>query len=154
MSLPIKTCAIFGHSEIEITNELEQKIIFTFKELISIGVDTFYFGGLGMFDGLCYKILTELKERYPHIKRVFCLFDQRHLRYNKRPKWLKEQSYDDFIYFDLDFNWWYKRIYYRNCAVIDRSDIVLFYAENRQNSGAYKALRYAKKKNKNIINLV
>ena len=38
--------------------------------------------------------------------------------------------------------------------MIDASDFVVFYAENREDSGAYKAYRYAKlKKNKQIFNL-
>ena len=38
--------------------------------------------------------------------------------------------------------------------MIDCSDYVIFYAENREKSGAYKAYKYAKKKKrKDIINL-
>ena len=38
--------------------------------------------------------------------------------------------------------------------MIDNSDVIIFYAENRANSGAYKAYRYAKsKKGKWVINL-
>ena len=47
-----------------------------------------------------------------------------------------------------------KRIYYRNCAMIDKSDIVIFYAEDRENSGDYKALKYAKQKKKLYFNLI
>ena len=36
----------------------------------------------------------------------------------------------------------------------DESDVVIFYAEERENSGAYKAYKYAKgKKEKYIVNL-
>ena len=79
--------------------------------------------------------------------------DPRHVRINKRPKWLKTEDYEEFVYLDLQFEWWYQRIYYRNCAMIDRSDIVLFYVEERENSGAYKAYKYAKLKKKETINL-
>ena len=37
--------------------------------------------------------------------------------------------------------------------MIDKSDVVIFYAEERENSGAYKAFNYAKQKKKEIINL-
>lgn len=148
-----KTCSVFGHSKVEITKELENKLIETFKELIEKGYANFYFGGFGMFDELCHKIVSELKRTYNHIKRIFCLSDPRHLRVNKRPKWLKNEDYEDFVYLDLEFDWWYQRIYYRNCAMIDQSDIVIFYAEERENSGAYKAFKYAKQKKKEIINL-
>ena len=38
--------------------------------------------------------------------------------------------------------------------MIDKSDIVLFYVEERENSGAYKAFKYAKQKKKEIINFL
>ena len=151
VSLIYKACSVFGHSKIKITKELEDKLIATFEDLIKQGCEYFYFGGFGMFDDLCYKIVSKLKETHNHIKRIFCLFDPRHLRINKRPKWLKSEEYEEIIYLDLDFDWWYKRIYYRNCAIIDRSDIVLFYIRQNKNSGAYKAYKYAAKNKKTII---
>ena len=52
------------------------------------------------------------------------------------------------------FEGWYKSIYFRNCAMIDKSDFIIFYAEEREDSGAYKAYKYAKKKKgKRLINL-
>lgn len=88
-----------------------------------------------------------------NIKRIFCLSDPRHLRINKRPKWLKNENYEEFVYLDLEFDWWYKRIYYRICAMIDRSDFVLFYVEEREDSGAYKIYKYARLKKKETMNL-
>ena len=38
--------------------------------------------------------------------------------------------------------------------MIDQSDFIIFYAECKENSGAYKAYKYAqKKRGKQIINL-
>jgi len=150
----ISTCSVFGHSKIEITKELEDRLIATFEDLIKQGCEYFYFGGFGEFDDLCHKIISKLKNTYPHIQRIFCLSDPRHQRISKRPKWLKDEDYEEFIYLDLDFDWWYQRIYYRNLAMIDRSDIVVFYVEERENSGAYKAYKYAKQKKKTIINIL
>ena len=149
----LSTCSIFGHSKIKITKELEEKLTATFGNLIKQGCKYFYFGGFGEFDELCHKVVSELKDKYPHIQRIYCLSDPRHLQRNKRPKWLRNEDYEEFIYLDLEFDWWYQRIYYRNCAMIDRSDIIIFYVEEREQSGAYKAYKYAKKKKKNIINL-
>ena len=149
----IKTCSVFGHRIIEITKDLEDKLFQIFKNLIDEGCEYFYFGGFGMFDDLCHKVVSKLKLRYSHIKRIFCLSDPRHLRINKRPKCLRNEDYEDFIYLDLDFDWWYQRIYYRNCAMIDKSDIIIFYVQERENSGAYKALKYAKQKKKFLINI-
>ena len=150
----IKTCSVFGHSAIEITKTIENKLFETMEDLIKKGCEYFCFGGFGMFDELCHKIVSELKLTYRHIKRIFCLSDPRHLRINKRPKWLNSEDYEEFIYLDLEFDWWYQRIYYRNCAMIDKSDIIIFYVEERENSGAYKAFKYATQKKKKIINLL
>ena len=37
--------------------------------------------------------------------------------------------------------------------MIDESDYCVFYVANTQNGGAYKAMQYAKRKKKAIINL-
>ena len=37
--------------------------------------------------------------------------------------------------------------------MIDKSDVIIFYAQEKENSGAYKAYKYALKKKKHIINL-
>jgi len=36
-----------------------------------MGVDTFLFGSKSRFDSLCLEIVTDIKEKYPHIKRVY-----------------------------------------------------------------------------------
>lgn len=150
-----KSCSFFGHRKINILSELLEKLKATVKELIEDGgVSVFYFGGFGEFDDLCWRVVTELKEKYCYIKRVFCLSDRRYLRESKRPRWLKDEDYEEFIYIELSFDWWYQRIYYRNVEIINRSDYIIFYAEEREESGAYKALKYANKCKKSIINLV
>lgn len=37
--------------------------------------------------------------------------------------------------------------------MIEKSDYVIFYAKNKQDSGANKALKYAKKRKKEYVNL-
>ena len=148
-----KTCSVFGHRKINITKEIEEKLYFIFEELIKNGCEIFYFGGFGEFDELCHEVITKLKETYTQIKRIYCLSDRRHLKLSKRPCWLKNEDYEEFIYIDLDFDWWYQRLYYRNCAIIDKSDVVIFYVEKREDSGAYKAYKHANRKKKTIFNI-
>lgn len=149
-----KSCSVFGHHKIEITEQLKAKLTTTLENLISQeDVKYFYFGGFSEFDDLCWRIVTELKKVYPDIYRIFCLSDPRHLRPLKRPKWLKNEDYEEITYLDLDFDYWYTRIYFRNCEMINRSDYVVFYVNHSEESGAYKALQYAIKKKKQIINI-
>lgn len=99
-----KSCSVFGHSKIKITKELENNLKSTFKMLITQeNVKYFYFGGFGEFDDLCHSIITELKNEYPEVYRIFCLSDPRHQRLSKRPKWLKEEDYEEITYLDLKF---------------------------------------------------
>ncbi len=149
-----KICSFFGHREIVIDSKLKQQIKETIILLIlKENVCIFYFGGFGDFDECCWEIVTELKKTYSHIKRVYCLEKEDwQYRKNKRPKRLADDRYEDFIYLPLTFDYWYTAIYYRNCAMIEYSDFVVFYAEEKENSGAYKAYKYAVKKKKKIIN--
>lgn len=67
-----KTCCFFGHRKIDETAELKNRLYEIIKNLIvNENVDTFLFGSKSEFDDLCHKIVTELKERYPHIKRIY-----------------------------------------------------------------------------------
>ena len=57
-----KTCAVFGVSDVNITNELYAKATVEIFKSIGLGCRVFYFVGYGDFDDLCYKIVTKIKE--------------------------------------------------------------------------------------------
>lgn len=66
------TCCFFGHRTINETEELKAKITEEIERLITEKkVDTFLFGSKSQFDALYLKLVTFLKEKYPHIKRVY-----------------------------------------------------------------------------------
>ena len=149
-----KICSFFGHRNVEITDELYTITTAEIQKSVDFGCRIFYFGGYGDFDNLCYKIVTKIKEENPqlNIKRTYCVPQERYLRKNVR--YFRREDYDDIIYLMPSFEGWYKSIYFRNCAMIDESTYVIFYAEERNNSGAYKAYQYAKKKKgKHVFNL-
>ena len=149
-----KICSFFGHRDIEITDKLYATTTAEIMKSVDFGCRIFYFGGYGDFDALCYKIVTKIKRENPelNIKRIYCVPREEYLRKNVR--YFKREEYDDVIYLMPSFDGWYKSIYFRNCAMIDESQVVIFYAEERQNSGAYKAYKYAeRKRDKYIVNL-
>lgn len=148
-----KSCSFFGHRNIESNDDLKSRLINIVERLIKDNFGIFYFGGFGEFDDMCYKVVTELKKKYPHIRRVFCLYDTRHKRIDRRPEWLRVEEYEEYIYLDIDYDYWYTRIYYRNIEIINRSDFVIFYAKDIATSGAYKALKYAISRKVKFINL-
>lgn len=148
-----KVCSFFGHREIELTEELYAITLAAIKKSLDFGCRVFYFGGYGEFDELCYKIVTQIKEENTalELKRIYCVPQERHLRKGGR---FRRENYEEVVYLMPAFEGWYKSIYFRNCAMIDKSDFIIFYAEEREDSGAYKAYKYAKKKKgKRLINL-
>ncbi len=149
-----KICSFFGHRDVEITEQLHTTLTAEIWKSLDFGCRIFYFGGYGDFDDLCYKITTKIKEENPTlaIKQIYCVSQERYL--HKDVRYFKRENYDEVIYLIPSFDGWYKSIYFRNCAMIDNSDYIIFYAEEREDSGAYKAYKYAKKKKeKHIINL-
>ena len=66
------TCCFIGHREINVTDELKEKLREVIERLITEeSVDTFLFGSKSQFDDLCWDIVTEIKKKYSHIKRIF-----------------------------------------------------------------------------------
>ena len=146
--------AFFGHRQIDINENLISILKTYIENLVKQGFSTFYFGGFGEFDDLCYKIVCNLKLKYPYLRRIFCLTDRRYLNEQKRPAYLKNENYEEFVYFELDFDYWYKRIYFRNCEIVKNSDFIIFYVQNLEYSGANKTLSFAKKLKKDYVNIV
>ena len=149
-----KICSFFGHRTIIANDDLYAATTTEILKAVDFGCRTFYFGGFGEFDALCYQIVTKMKHEHPDlgIERIFCVPQERDL--HKKSRLYRRESYDDVVYLCPSFDGWYKSIYFRNCAMIDQSDVVIVYAEERKDSGAYKAYQYAKKKKgKSIVNL-
>ena len=149
----MKAISFFGHSNCPCTSELFERVYALVKHQIMFeGADVFYFGGFSDFDSMCLDVVTKLKEEFPNIMRVFCVPQYKWIR--KPPKWLDKNAYDAVEFPTMKFEWWYTCIYYRNCAVIDQSDFIIFYAQECARSGTFKTLQYAKKQKKDFINLI
>ena len=147
-------CAFFGHRNVECGEELYNKIENEVEALITKGsVTNFLFGGYGEFDSKSHFVVTKLKEKYPFLKRIYCYSDEKTFRQLKRRGQVLENEYEETLFLPLEYNYWYTRVYYRNCKMIDISNVILFYVNKREGSGAYKALAYAKKKGKIYKNL-
>ena len=67
----MKTCSFFGHRDTTPTDIIKQQVREIVERLIvEEGVDTFLFGSRSKFNELCHMVATELKEKYPHIRRI------------------------------------------------------------------------------------
>lgn len=64
-------CCFIGHRKIDLTKQLEEKTKKVIEDLIvNKNVATFLFGSKSEFDSLCHRLVSNLKEKYPHIKRI------------------------------------------------------------------------------------
>lgn len=149
-----KVCSCFGHLDMEINEEIEKRTWAEINYALWLGVRTFLFGGRSAFDDLCYKIVTKIKKQFPvyDIKRVFCFPLIKHLK--TPPRWFKAKEYEATVCPLKKFEGWYRSLFFRNIAMIDHSDFVLFCVEERENSGAYKTYKYALSRNKEIVNVL
>lgn len=178
-----KVCSFFGHRTIKITKELKEKVKKVIEDLIvNHNVLTFLFGSRSDFDYLCHLVVTELKEKYPNIKRVAytCRSETCTLE-SERAHW--EEVYSHFrkekvTLLGVEEEFEYKSKYTsgragyveRNQAMINDSDYcVFYYDENYQpemrkyskrsigyyqpKSGTALAYAYAKQKKKFILNI-
>ena len=66
------TCCFFGHRRINETEDLISKLKEMIEKLIiDERVSVFLFGSKSRWNDLCLELVTEIKEKYPHIKRVY-----------------------------------------------------------------------------------
>lgn len=164
-----KTCCFFGHRKIAGADELRKKLYEIIEDLIIHKyVDTFLFGSKSDFDKLCLDVVTELKYKYQHIRRVYVRAEFQYINDDYKSYLL--QSYDD-TYYPEKISCSGRAIYVeRNKIMIDSSDICIVYYKDdyspprRKNSrgdltdyqtksGTKIAYEYARAKKKDTINL-
>ena len=149
------TCCFFGHRRINETAELKAKLIEIIKKLIvDEKVDTFLFGSKSRFNSLCLEAVTEIKEKYPHIKRVYVRAEYPHI--SEQYKNYLLESYEDTYYPEKIMNSGRAAYVERNYEMIDNSQFCIVYyneqdAPTSRKSGTGIALDYAIKQCKKII---
>ena len=114
------TCCFIGHREINVTDELKEKLRVVIGHLITDeSIDTFLFGSKSHFDDLCYDIVTETKKKHSHIKRIFVRAEYPYIDESYKAYLL--ESYED-TYFPKSVLGAGKASYVkRNCEMIDNS---------------------------------
>ncbi len=151
------TCCFIGHREINETEELKTKLRETIERLITEeNVDTFLFGSGSSFNTLCLELVTEIKEKYPHIKRIYVRAEFPYITEQYTAYLLK--SYDETYYPEKIIGAGRAAYVERNREMINNSSFcVVYYNEENlpttRKSGTKIALDYAVKKRKTIINL-
>ena len=152
------TCCFFGHRKINETEELKSRLIEIIESLIvEKKVDTFLFGSRSRFNSLSLELVTEIKEKYPHIKRIYVRAEYPYISENYKNYLL--ESYEDTYYPEKIMNSGRASYIERNCEMIDNSHYCVVYCDisnalTAPKSGAQIALDYAIKKCKNVISVL
>lgn len=148
------TCCFLGHREIYDARELRTQLYQVIEDLIvHEKVDTFLFGSKSCFNALCYELITELKKKYPHLKRI----------YVRAEFPVISQEYNDYLleryeetYYPTSVLGAGKLVYIkRNMEMINRSHFCVFYYNasyipKGRKSGTKIAFEYAVKRKKKI----
>ncbi|MBE6551316.1 MAG: DUF1273 family protein [Ruminococcaceae bacterium] len=148
------TCCFFGNRKINETEELKTQLHEAIESLIiNENVSLFLFGSRSEFDKLCLESVTEIKEKYPHIKRIYVRAEYPVITDLYKAYLL--ESYED-TYFPEKIKDAGKASYVeRNYEMIDKSRFCIVYHDeniaNSRKSGTKIALDYAFKKGKKII---
>lgn len=153
----------------KITQDILLKLKIILESLISEkSVNVFYFGSKSEFDDLCYKVVTDLKEKYPHIKRVYVRAAYKDISDSYKNYLL--ESFEDTYYPESIENSGRAAYVERNYEMINRADYcVVYYDENyvppkrynkrdllyrQPKSGTKLAYDYALKRKKEILNVM
>lgn len=152
------TCCFFGHRKINETEELKSKLVQIIEKLIvKNSVDTFLFGSKSRFNSLCLELVSELKEKYPHIKRVYVRAEYPYISEHYKNYLL--ESYENTYYPENILNSGRASYVERNYEMIDNSHYCIVYydeqsAPTTRKSGTKIALDYAIKQCKKIIKIL
>ncbi len=148
------TCCFFGHRTINETEELRKKLTETIERLITDkNVDTFLFGSKSRFDSLCLELVTKIKEKYPHVERIYVRAEFPVINDEYKSYLLK--SYEDTYYPEKIMNSGRAAYVERNHEMIDNSKYCIVYydevnAPTTRKSGTKIALDYALKKGREV----
>jgi len=144
------TITFFGHSNCLFNNDVKEQLKnILLDEIIKNPTCKFYLGGYGDFDGLCLRMLKELKNGFPEIELIFIT---PYLDKNYSKLEFAKNHYDDVIFPPLENVPRKFAILKRNEWMVEEADLVIAYVMYSW-GGATKALEYAKRKKKRIINL-
>ena len=120
------TSCFIGHRTINETEELKLMLCDIIEKLIvENSVDTFLFGSKSRFNKLCHELVTKIKEKYPHIKRVYVRAEYPDI--NEHYKNYLLESYEDTYYPEKIMNSGRAVYVERNYEMIDKSHFCIVY---------------------------
>lgn len=141
--------ALFGHRELQDLRTIEEGLAPLIQELIRTKEYVeFYIGRHGEFDEFAASVIKRTQNRIRHDNNVLILT----IPYPVKDMEYYEEYYDEIIIPDLGRPHPKSAITKCNQWMVDTADSILAYIE-RKSGGAYKAISYAEKNSKSVINV-
>ena len=142
-----------GHAFIPSAELLKNRV----KEILRASVNegekvTFYIGGYGDFDRISASCCKDLKREHLDVEIVLVLPYLSFSKEGKLGSLIESGAYDATLFPPIENVPKQFAISRRNEWMIENSDLIIAFVKNDY-GGAYKSLRFAKRKNKKIINL-
>lgn len=124
------------------------------KSIISENINShekisFYCGGYGDFDHLCFRACRDVQKNNPNCEIVFVT---PYIISSKLPQNTDVTLYDSILYPPLEKVPPKIAILRRNEWMIDQADLIIAYV-TYSHGGAYTGMKYAKRNRKRVINL-
>ena len=148
-----KKCAFTGHRVVYDIKAVRLKLRDTLTGLIIRGYKDFYNGGALGFDTLCALEIIRLKKHYDITLNMILPCE------NQSEKWNEDQKYTyNYILDNCDSVMYVQRDYSSGCMqkrnrlLCEKCDMILAFCQ-REFGGAYYTVNYAKKLNKEVLNL-
>ena len=148
--MDILKVALFGHRDFCATREIEDKLYNILRDLmVTRSYVDFYIGRNGEFDLFAAALIKRIKKELDDSNCSMTLI----LPYKVKDIEYYEKYYDDIIIPDRVTNAYPKfAITMRNEWMVDECDLVVGCIQHNS-GGAYKAVKYAKKSGREVINI-
>ena len=148
--MEIFTVSLFGHREIHDLKRIEEQLISMIKEIMQAkSYVAFLIGRNGEFDEYAASVIKRLQKDFGKERFDITLV----LPYTVANLEYYEKYYDHIILPESVHGAHPKSaITLKNRWMIEQSDLVIVWVE-RENGGAHKAMKYAEKLNKRVVNL-
>lgn len=154
----MKSIAFFGHRQIFDEIDLKTKLIEILKTLTEQGFNRMLIGCHGDFDNLVLSTCLKFKEEYNKNIEISVVLTSLSFLNKQKYGYSRANIYDNFncetLFYDIEEVHYKKRIIISNEKMVDQSDAVICYVDMKSyKSGAKRAVEYALKQNKRVINL-
>ena len=146
------TVTFCGHSKFRASKEYEQIILSFLEKTVGDNSAEMYLGGYGEFDTFAYVCCKKYKQAHPKVRLVF-VTPYITVEYQRNTLEYQKNRYDEILYPEIENVPLRFAISYRNKWMVEKADYVVCAIEH-EFGGAYKTYKYAKAKNKQVINII